>query len=186
MEQTEDGVIDHSVLARPIGEAVEIDDDIKASLVEHVTECFRHVSGKQMAVGRFLDAGAARAHVRRHRDPQIRERLRWFVRGAATAVFASFPLAALCALVFRFPIPLFGYASGFGAMWPAMIAVLFYGLMGGIPLQALLGGLGGLAGARYGRPDERRRRQYSLVLSIAIAVPGIVSLAVLDYIIGPW
>jgi hypothetical protein len=63
---------------------------------------------------------------------------------------------------------------------------LFYGVMGGIPLQAVLGGVGGLLGAWSSRPDEARMRRNSLVVSILFAVPGIVTLAVLDYIIGPW
>ena len=186
MPQFEDGVIEHNVLARPVGEPVEIGDEIKAALTEHVTECFRHVTHKEMTVGQYLPAAAAAAHIRRHSDSQAWEHLRWFGRGAAGAVFASFPLAAICALVFRFPIPLFGYASGFAAMFPAMMAVVFYGVLGGFPLQALLGGIGGVAGARYGRPDESRMRKYSLLVSIFSAVPGIATLALLDYIVGPW
>jgi len=186
MEQFEDGAVDHNVLARPVGEPVDISEEIKAALTEHVTACFRHLTDKTMTVGQFLPAAAAAAHVRRHRDSQAWEHLRWFGRGAAGAVFASFPLAAICALVFRFPIPLFGYASGFEAMFPAMMAVVFYGILGGFPLQALLGGLGGLAGARYGRPDEARMRKYSLLVSMLCAVPAIVTLALLDYIVGRW
>lgn len=186
MEQFEDGIVDHNVLARPVGETVEINDETKRALTEHVTECFRHLADKKMTVGRFLPTAAAEAHIKRHRDSQIREHVRWFVRGAAGAVIASFPLAGICALVFRFPIPLFDYASGFDAMVPAMGAVVFYGVFGGFPLQALLGGIGGLIGARYGRPDEVRMRKYALLASILCAVPGIVTLATLDYIVGRW
>ena len=186
MQQFEDGVVDHNVLARPVGDQTEINQETRAALTEHVTECFRHMTQKEMTVGQFLPAAAAEAHIKRHRDSQAWEHLRWFVRGAAGAVIASFPLAAICALVFRFPIPLFGYASGFEAMFPATFAVVFYGIFGGFPLQALLGGIGGLAGARYGRPDEARMRKYSLLVSILCAVPGIVTLATLDYIVGEW
>jgi len=78
------------------------------------------------------------------------------------------------------PIPFVGYRSGVMAMAPAMLAALFYGVMGGIPLQAVLGGVGGLLGAWSSRPDEARMRRNSLVVSILFAVPGIVTLAVLD------
>jgi inorganic pyrophosphatase len=186
MEQYEGGIVDHNVLARPVGEPVEISEEARAALTEHVTECVRHLTDKTVTVGQFLPAAPAEAYIKRHRDPQIREHLRWFVRGAAGAVIASFPLAGICALVFRFPIPLFGYAGGFDAMIPAMMAVVFYGMFGGFPLQALLGGIGGLVGARYGRPDEVRMRKYSLLVSVLCAVPGIVALATLDYIVGRW
>jgi hypothetical protein len=125
-------------------------------------------------------------HILTHTGWSTRHVLRWFIRGAAVGVFASFPLTALCALVFRFPIPFDAYRSGVMAMGPAMLAALFYGVMGGIPVQALLGGVGGVVGAWSSRPDKVRMRRYSLVCSILFAVPGIVTLAVLDYIIGPW
>jgi inorganic pyrophosphatase len=66
MEQFEDGIEDHNVLARPLGESCQIDSTVEAALSEHVLECFSHVEGKQMRVGRFLGAGKAAAHVRSH------------------------------------------------------------------------------------------------------------------------
>jgi hypothetical protein len=53
------------------------------------------------------------------------------ILGAAAATFGAFPVASLVALVYRFPVPFRGYASGFGAIVPANFAVLVYGVMGG-------------------------------------------------------
>jgi inorganic pyrophosphatase len=63
MEQFEDGIDDHNVLARPVGESATITPAVEAALTEHVLECFRHVDGKQMRVGRFLGADEAEAHI---------------------------------------------------------------------------------------------------------------------------
>ena len=111
---------------------------------------------------------------------------RWFVAGAVIAVIASFPLAVLTVLVFRFPIPFGGYASGAWAIFPVLIGTFIYGILGGFVLQAILGGLAGvLAGVRAGlnvRPAWRR----CLGLSTAAALPGVLTLSVLDWLIGPW
>jgi inorganic pyrophosphatase len=66
MEQFEDGIDDHNVLARPAGENATITAIVEAKLTEHVLECFRHVDGKQMRVGRFLGADDAEAHIAAH------------------------------------------------------------------------------------------------------------------------
>jgi inorganic pyrophosphatase len=66
MEQFEDGINDHNVLARPLGEAWVVTEAVQAALAEHVLECFRHVEGKRMHVGRFLGIKDAEAHVVSH------------------------------------------------------------------------------------------------------------------------
>ena len=66
MEQIEDGMVDHNVLARLVDESVLVTPDVEAGLIEHVSECFRNDPGKTMAVGRFLDAHQARAHIDAH------------------------------------------------------------------------------------------------------------------------
>jgi len=186
MEQFEDEAVAHNVLARLPGDTVDLTDTVKAALVAHVRECFAHVEGKRMSVGPFLDAAAARAHILTHTAWSTTHVLRWFMRGAVAGVLGSLPLAALCALLFRFPIPFVGYRSGVIAMVPAMFAALFYGVMGGIPVQAVLGGAGGAIGAWASRPDESRMRRCAFVVSMLFAVPGIVTLAVLDYLVGRW
>jgi hypothetical protein len=46
----------------------------------------------------------------------------FWLAGATVAIAASFPLAALVALVFRFPIPFGSYMSGPDAVVPALFA----------------------------------------------------------------
>ena len=111
---------------------------------------------------------------------------RWFVTGAAVAVTASFPLAAVSAFLFRFPIPFGGYASGPDAVIPALVATLFYGMLGGFAVQAVLGGIAGViaghqAGVAVGHAWKR-----CIGFSIVGALPGVMVLSVLDWLIGPW
>src|SRR5688572_11875349 len=84
----------------------------------------------------------------------IRQRsgpLRSALLGAVAGVLGSFPLAAVVACVFRFPIPFAGYASGPGAMLPALFAALLYGVIGGAVVQAIAGASGGIAAYALGR-----------------------------------
>ena len=111
----------------------------------------------------------------------------WITVGAIVGVVATFPLVALCALVFRFPVPFGGYLSGLGAIVPSLMGLIFYGVFfGGFLVQALMGGVGGLLAERFGAPDERRIARLCLVFSSIGASFGVVALAVLDKIIGPW
>ena len=66
MEQFEDGIEDHNVLARLPGDAHEIDGTVEAALTEHALKCFTHILGKRMRIGRFLGAAEAETHVRSH------------------------------------------------------------------------------------------------------------------------
>ena len=109
--------------------------------------------------------------------------IRYLVAGAATAVIATFPLAALVALVFRFPIPFGSYMSGPSAVVPALFAAGFYGMLGGFVVQALLGGIAGVLASRTGAPDRRRA---VLTYAVLAALPGVLILSILDWIIGPW
>ena len=96
---------------------------------------------------------------------------------------ASFPLAALAALVFRFPIPFGSYMSGIGAVIPALFAAGFYGVIGGFAVQAILGGAAGVMAARTGAANRRRA---VLTCAVLAALPGLLILSILDWIIGPW
>ncbi|MDA1185279.1 MAG: inorganic diphosphatase [Acidobacteria bacterium] len=69
LEQFEDGVVDHNVLARLLDDDGSVSEHVESALTEHVLECFRHVSGKRISVGRFLDARDAQAHITSHREP---------------------------------------------------------------------------------------------------------------------
>lgn len=108
------------------------------------------------------------------------------IGGALLAILLAFPLAALSALLFRFPIPFASYESGWGAALHALAAVRFYGALGGFVLLACLGGLGGVAAHRLGKPDRRRVWRWTISLALAVATCAVVLLATLDYIIGPW
>lgn len=63
MEQFEDGVDDHNVLARCADETVMITNEIQVLLTDFVLNVFRHVEGKQISVGQFLGAQEAASHV---------------------------------------------------------------------------------------------------------------------------
>lgn len=111
----------------------------------------------------------------------------WFRKGAAIGVAATFPLVGLCALIFRFPVPFAGYLSGPAAVFPALMGLLFYGvLFGGFIVQVVLGGVGGLLAARFGAPDNRKTLKLCLLFSSIGPSMGVVTLAILDKIIGPW
>lgn len=66
MEQFEDGMADHNVLARLLDESVDVTPQIVAALTEHVIECFRDRPEKKMRVGRFLSAANAEQHLEQH------------------------------------------------------------------------------------------------------------------------
>ena len=68
MEQWEDGLVDHNILACPVGEAAVITPTVERALSEFVKHVFDHVPGKLIRVGRFLGAGLALEHVARRRE----------------------------------------------------------------------------------------------------------------------
>jgi inorganic pyrophosphatase len=63
MEQFEDGVDDHNVLARCADETVVVTNEIRALLKDFVLNVFRHVEGKRISVGQFLGVQEAESHV---------------------------------------------------------------------------------------------------------------------------
>lgn len=107
--------------------------------------------------------------------------------GATWAVTSAFPIAAMTALLYRFPIPFVGYRSGITAVVPAMIAVLFYGVVfGGLILLGTLGALGGFISAMTLRHERRRCKLTTRAWALVVSAIGVLTLAVLDKIIGPW
>ena len=112
---------------------------------------------------------------------------RWALAGALWSVVSTFPVAAITALLFRFPVPFAGYLSGINAVVPAMIAALFYGvLFGGLLLLGGLRALGGFVAATTMKHDQRRSRLFTLGWSLLVTTTGVLTLAILDKIIGPW
>ena len=115
------------------------------------------------------------------------------IAGAISAVASAVPLALLCGLIYRFPVPFSGYTSGVEAFEGVLVAALFYGvLMGGLPFLALVG-----AGAATATGWWRRRQGESavapgkdlvrgLLVGLAVSATAVVLLANLDALIGPW
>jgi inorganic pyrophosphatase len=73
MEQFEDGIEDHNILAVPVGESAEVTETIQKTLVEFVENVFRHVKDKQIRAGRFLSTAEARAHIQSRIDATFHE-----------------------------------------------------------------------------------------------------------------
>ncbi len=80
---------------------------------------------------------------------------RAMVTGAFWAVGLAFPLAAACALVYRFPVPMAGYASGPTSVSRVLLSVVFYGLLGGFPALLAAGAAAGAGAYALGQPDPR-------------------------------
>lgn len=108
------------------------------------------------------------------------------LKGALYAVFGAFPMAAIMALVYRFPIPLAGYASGVEAVVPSLYAVVFYGFLGGFGALAVAGALGGYMAFRLGRPDRTRIARLNAIIPLIFTFVGTFVLATLDKIVGRW
>lgn len=63
LEQWEDGLSDHNVLACPAGESARVDAAVQSALSVFVAHVFEHIPGKRVRAGRFLDAQAAARHI---------------------------------------------------------------------------------------------------------------------------
>ncbi|MGV0741442.1 hypothetical protein [Mycolicibacterium sp. XJ870] len=101
--------------------------------------------------------------------------------GAVAAVGWAPLAAAIVAAVYRFPVPFGEYASGLGGMPTAALASVFYLALGGF---LVLGALGAVAGALLAGTASATR--LTVAASIVIALLGALTLALLEYVIGPW
>lgn len=111
---------------------------------------------------------------------------RAMVTGAFWAAGLAFPLAAACALVYRFPVPMAGYASGPTSLPRVLLSVVFYGLLGGFPALLAAGAAAGAGAYALGQPDPRRVLRLVPALAGLVAALGVGILAILDKLIGPW
>ncbi len=68
MEQSEDGQIDHNVLAVLPGEDSELTLEVKETLCEFVRHVFDHIPGKKIQTGEFRDSDVADRHIKQYRD----------------------------------------------------------------------------------------------------------------------
>lgn len=117
--------------------------------------------------------------------PVTRRRLA--VSGAFWTILLAFPISALLALLFRFPVPFVGYMSGPSAVVPAMFTILLYGLpLGGFVCLGLVGAIAGLWIPDSTR-EHRRKAFWSIRLwSTGVATASMIVLSILDKIIGPF
>ncbi len=112
--------------------------------------------------------------------------IRSIVAGTLWAVLGAFPLAALVALCYRFPIPFSGYESGSAAVLSALFGVVFYGSMGGFVVLAVLVAAAGAVGHWLAGQNKRKRRWLIPALGLGCAFAAVMTLAVLDKIVGAW
>jgi inorganic pyrophosphatase len=70
MEQFEDGLDDHNIIARLVDETPRVTPDTETALTQHVLACFRDVPGKRVAIGQFLGIEAAHSHIALHQDAE--------------------------------------------------------------------------------------------------------------------
>jgi uncharacterized membrane protein YfcA len=107
--------------------------------------------------------------------------------GALFAIIGAFPVAALVALVYRFPIPSVGYSSGFDAIVPSLYAVFLYGIvLGGFVVLAVGGAIGGVIAYSVQRPKEKSVGRLCLGFALVVDVVAVLVMAILDKLIGPW
>ena len=120
-------------------------------------------------------------------DDVARRAIRSALMGATWSIVSAFPIAGFIALVFRFPVPFAGYVSGIEAVIPAMLAVIFYGIvMQGLILVGVLGAISGVVTAKLMGPAAQHQRRAVRLVSLAITTFCLFILAILDKIIGPW
>ncbi|WP_433654504.1 hypothetical protein ACQPW1_27630 [Nocardia sp. CA-128927] len=105
--------------------------------------------------------------------------------GAVAAVVLSPLAAAIVAVVYRFPVPLSGYARGFGEAGSAALGSLLYLVFGGVLVVGILGAAGGFVAARSAS-DVRRVRRRTVAAAAAVALLAAITMAVLEFFIGPW
>ena len=107
-------------------------------------------------------------------------------RGACLAIVLSIPTGGLIALLHRFPIPFVGYDNGFPAVGYAMVAVVFYGFLGGFALLGILGHLVGVLISKQSRQALNVPWRSLIIPCLAIDTVQLLILANLDKMIGPW
>ena len=112
---------------------------------------------------------------------------KWAVLGALAGVVGTYPAAAVCALVYHFPVPLGGNASGLAGAALSTFAVTFYGIvLGGFVVQGAAGAIAATLATRRTEGDPGRARRIALAAGAGASIPGVILLATLEKIIGPW
>lgn len=87
-----------------------------------------------------------------------------------------FPAAAMVTLVYRFPIPFEDYVRGPAGVWEAMLATIFYGMIGGF---VLVPALAGLISALLRRGDREPPPRLAPLVPVSVALLYAVLVALL-------
>ena len=111
---------------------------------------------------------------------------RSMITGGIAALVGMFPVASLLALIWKFPLPLGGYAHGFSAALLAPLAAFYYGLFGGFLIVPALGALSGALAFKLSGGDVSNAKKLSIALGVACALAAGIFINILDKIIGPW
>jgi hypothetical protein len=108
------------------------------------------------------------------------------LHGAFWCVLFAFPSGALMVSVWRFPIPFGNYVSGLEHAGHALLAVGFYGIIGGFVVLGVLGAIAGMITHTLCPDAEREQKRLTRIVTAMIALAAATLLAALDKIIGPW
>ena len=92
--------------------------------------------------------------------------------GIVVALLGIFPVAALVALIYRFPIPAVGYLSGLDGMMGSPLAVLLYGIVGGFYLLAVFGAIAGAVA--HAIASRLNRARIPMIVGFAL-IPDVVA-----------
>jgi hypothetical protein len=106
--------------------------------------------------------------------------------GAATGVLSSILLAALVGTCFRFPVPFAGYQHGPGHIPEFLVAAVLYLVAGGVVPQAVMGSFAGALAFQITRLRGGSAYRLAMALAITCALPGVLLLSMLDWMIGHW
>ncbi len=110
---------------------------------------------------------------------------RLMFRGAVYAIVGAFLAAPLVGLVYGFPIPFRGKVHGLEAVVPSVLAVIFFGLLGGFIALGLMGAMGGAAAHYLSGGEPTKGKRLTTALGFLSSLVGVVIVAVLDRFISP-
>ncbi|MFC4373702.1 hypothetical protein ACFO5K_06270 [Nocardia halotolerans] len=119
-------------------------------------------------------------------DDSTAQRMKHALVGGLAAIVLAPAAAAVTATVYRFPVPMVGYTSGFGGALTAAVGSVFYLVLGGALVLGALGAVGGYVAVGPKRPAGAGTYALAVLIGLGVAVAGAVALALLEYVIGPW
>ena len=106
--------------------------------------------------------------------------------GALAALLGMFPAAFVLALVWKFPLFMVGYQSGFEAALFTPFTVFFFGILGGFLIVPALGALAGQIAFRTAHGNASMAHRLSILFGMLSAFLAGVLLILLDQIFGPF